>query len=114
MNTTQSNSVKERKNQIIDIMVSQLGGNRFMVMTGSKPQYKDTRENPMICFKLVRNQSKANFMKLTYVEGLDTYKMEFVSMRGMNEPKTVNEFDGLHAEDLQNVFTSVTGLYTKL
>lgn len=105
---------KQIKEQIINTMLMQLGGNRFFVMTGTKPQYKDLSKDPLLAFKLARNNSKANYMKLTYIQGLDTYKLEFVRIHGMNEPKTIQEFEGLHAEDLQRVFTEVTGLNTHL
>lgn len=101
-------------NQIINTMVSQLGGNKFFVMTGSKPQYKDTRtSNPLIAFKLKRNQSKANYMKLSYISGQDLYKMEFVQMTAKKN-ETVEVYEGLFGDQLQEFFTSTTGMYTRL
>jgi hypothetical protein len=112
--TTQTAEIKAIKEQEINTMLTQLGGRQFFIMTGTKPQYKDTKNDPMLAFKLARNSSKANYMKLTYVRGLDTYTLEFVRIWGMNEPQTTNKYEGLHAEDLQRIFTEVTGLYTKL
>jgi len=94
-------------------MLSQLGGKRFMVMTGSKPQYKDTTDNPLIAFKLVKNTSKANYMKLSYISGLDLYTMEFVRATA-KDFSIVNTYEGLSCDMLQSVFTKQTGLYTKL
>lgn len=102
------------KNQEINAMISQLGGNKFFVMTGSKPQYKDTKGDPMVAIKLVTNKSKANYMKLKYVRGLDTYTMEFIRMWGGKEPVILAEYERLHGEDLQSTFTGFTGLNTRL
>ena len=111
---TKMNTLNDIKNNQINTMIHQLGGNQFFAMTGSKPQYKDLKNDPLVAFKLTRNSSKANYLKLSYIAASDTYKMDFVSMRGMNEPKTVQELEGLHGEDLQRIFTDVTGLYTRL
>lgn len=104
----------EKNNQIINIMVEQLGGNQFFRMTGSKPQYKDTRgNNPLIALKLVRNKSKANYLKVSYLSGIDLYKMEFIRMTA-KKIETIENFENIYDDQLQEIFTSVTGLYTKL
>jgi hypothetical protein len=49
MNTQQT----EIRNEVIDTMIKQLGGNKFFLMTGSKPQYKDiSTDSPLIALKL--------------------------------------------------------------
>ena len=111
--STQAN-IEEIKNQQINTMVSQLGGNRFMAMTGSKPQYKDLKNDPLVAFKLTRNASKANYLTVTYVAAADTYKMDFVRIHGMNEPKAIESLENVYGSDLQRTFTSVTGLVTSL
>ena len=100
--------------EIISTMLAQLGGRRFSMMTGSKPQYKDaTAKNPLVAFKLIRNQSKATHMKLSYNSAMDLYDMEFVRVHGPNM-KTVELKEGLYDNMLQAVFTQVTGLDTRL
>jgi hypothetical protein len=106
----------QRNNEIIDTMLQQLGGGRFFVMTGSKPQYKEVKdtESPAVTIKLARNKSRAQYMRLQYQGGLDTYKMEFKRMTPDYDIVMVDEYEGLYAEDLQETFTQVTGLYTRL
>lgn len=112
--STQNESIEAIKNQQINVMVSQLGGNRFMMMTGSKPQYKSLKNDPLIAFKLTKNNSKANYLTVTYVAAADTYKMDFVRIHGMNEPKQIENLENVYAEDLERTFASVTGLATRL
>jgi len=112
MTTTEERSAVN--NQIINTMMQQLGGNKFMVMTGSKPQYKQINcVNPLIAFKLVRNYSKANYLKVTYMIGTDLYKMEFIRMT-KKKIETLQEFNNIFGDQLQSIFTEVTQLYTKL
>lgn len=108
-------------NQIVDTMVAQLGGREFMLMTGSKPHYKDATDRAVtICFKLKRqcNQSKANFLLLSYDRGKDTYVMEFRYFRikkDLSEVReTVEKFEDVYCDQLQELFTEVTGMYTRL
>jgi len=104
----------ENNERIVNEIIAQLGGNMFFVMTGSKPQYKKVNEeNPQIAFKLTRNKSKATHMTITYVSGLDLYNMEFFKCRKF-EIKPVKELKGIYGDQLQEIFTEVTGLYTRL
>jgi hypothetical protein len=114
METTKTTFDIQRNNEIINTMVSQLGGNRFMVMTGSKPQYKETKtNNPLIAFKLVRNQSKANYLKVSYISAMDLYKMEFVKAT-TSKLETVKVYENIYGDQLHELFTETTGLYTSL
>lgn len=101
-------------NQTINTIITQLGGNRFFAMTGSKPLYKDVNtDNPLIALKLTRNAAKATHMTITYMSGMDLYKMEFSKCR-KSEIEIVKTFDGIYGDQLQEIFTDVTGLYTSL
>lgn len=114
MKTATQTPQQERSNAIINTLIHQLGGRRFFVFTGSKPKYKkiDT-DSPEIMLKLTRNQSKANYLKITFVSGLDLYKMEFIKCHASNI-ETVKEYNNVYDDMLQQIFTSVTGLYTTL
>jgi hypothetical protein len=122
----------EQKEVIGDHMVifKQMGGNKFLTMTGSKPLYHhhDKDGYVFIAFKLKRNLSKATYFKIQY-KWNDLYDMEFsrikktlnkeyYSLAGRKiydeEPEIVKVIKDVYAEDLQQIFTSVTGLYTKL
>ena len=59
---------------IANTILNQLGGNRFVAMTGAKNFV--ALENG-IRFKIGRNKSKANTVKIT-VNGLDLYDIEFI------------------------------------
>ena len=59
-------------------------------------------------------KNKANYLKITLNE-MDTYTVEF---QKVNYSKfTVNDvaaFENVYCDQLQKVFTSITGMYTKL
>ena len=108
---------------IAETILDQLGGGRFIVMTGSKNFIADGNTLRMT---LARNASKANRLDIT-LNGKDLYDMRFYrytaprySTRGgqfrtypekITEVKTYND---IFCDQLQELFTSVTGLYTKL
>ena len=71
----------EIRNEVIETMINQLGGTKFFIMTGSKPQYKDiSTDSPLIALKLTKNNSKANYLTIQYIRSTDLYKMEFIKM----------------------------------
>lgn len=116
MKTATETPEQARNNEIINTMVKQLGGKRFFAFTGSKPQYKkiNNTANPLICLKLARNSSKANYLEIKYNSGLDVYEMEFIKSNSANPREIVKRFDMVYDDMLQQIFTSVTGLYTTL
>jgi hypothetical protein len=95
---------------IAKTILSQLGGNRFIAMTGAKNIVGSDKD---LTFRIGRNRTQINIVKVTYNYGKDLYEMAFyyASTRGLKE---VKKLDDLYAEDLQPVFTQVTGLYTHL
>ncbi len=107
--------------RIADIILEQLGGNKFIAMTGSKNFISDGNTLRMT---LVSNQSKANRLWIT-LDGLDTYTMRFFKYTpGRLNRKTfeftddkeveIAEYNGVYYDQLQSIFTSVTGLDTTL
>ena len=99
----------EKNYQVAKTILNQLGGNKFMFMTGSK--------NPVsiengLRIKLSKNKSKANFLYVR-LNGLDTYDLEFISARGTSV-KTKSEYSGIYNDQLIKVFEAETGLYTRL
>lgn len=112
-----------RNNEIADTILQQLGGGRFVVMTGSRDFIAIDNGLRM---GLARNASKANRLDIT-LNSMDTYDMRFYrytsarySTRGgqfkMYPEKitTVKEYTGVCFDQLQELFTNVTGLYTRL
>ncbi len=101
-------------------ILQQLGGNKFLVMTGADKLCAagrtDTNPNPWLRMDLRRNKAKVNRLKITLMP-TDTYKMEFYKQVLVDwEPVITNEqvFEMVYGEDLQTLFTSVTGYYTHL
>ena len=108
-------------NYVAETILTQLGGNRFIVMTGAKNLMADGNSLRMT---LARNASKANRLTIT-LDPSDTYTMRFFKYTpGKLNAKTgawvddkvveVAEFSGVYCDQLQELFTQVTGMYTHL
>lgn len=108
----------ETQQQVAATILQQLGGNKFIVMTGSHNfmHGSDEKGNPYIIMTLRSNQSKANRLRIT-LNSMDTYDMEFFKVRMVNyeyKNTTVQSFKGYYDDMLQEAFTKVTGFYTSL
>lgn len=90
-------------------ILSQLGGNRFIAMTGSK-QFSCT--DNLITFKVGSNPKKVSHVRIT-LDPSDTYTMEFLKV-SMKEIKTLKKITGVYCDMLRDIFTDNTGLYTSL
>jgi hypothetical protein len=97
-------------NQVGKTILKQLGGNKFVVMTGAK---NITADKNYLVFKIGRNASKATHVKIMLDLALDTYDIEFIQCRG-TAIKSLRTLHGVHAEDLRTAFTLYTGLETSL
>lgn len=97
--------------EVANTILAQLGGGRFSVMTGAK-NFLGLPDG--LAFSIGRNASSANKVKITLC-GDDTYTVRFskFSMKKL-EDKELKVFDGIYAENLTEVFTRFTGLYTRL
>lgn len=110
--------------RVADIILDQMGGNRFICMTGSKDFISDGNTLRMT---LTRNQSKANRLYIT-LDADDTYTMRFFRytssrMRVDHKKGEIKIYDpkiteiktikGVYCDMLQEIFTDVTGLYTR-
>ena len=119
-------TMKHSKQQIKEIMLSldqQLGGHKFVVMTGSEfTGYMENESGNMEqIIKLSRNKSGADKLIVTYEEGKDVYSMRFIKSSKFNkrtfsfsETEEIYFTSDIYSEQLQEVFTQVTGLYTHL
>ncbi len=106
---------------IAQTILQQLGGNRFIAMTGAKNFVDDGYTLRMT---LPRNASKANRLYIT-LDFDDTYTMRFFrytaprlntkkftfSKEKVTEVKTIK---GVYCDMLQERFTEVTKMYTRL
>ena len=107
--------------KIGEVILEQLGGNKFVVMTGVNHLVSD--KNSLTMF-LPKNRSKANRLKIT-LNWDDTYTMRFFryssprmnhkTMTYSSEKVTeIEKFDGIYFDQLPELFTQVKGLYTRL
>lgn len=107
--------------KIAETILEQLGGNKFIAMTGAGNFVSDGNTLRMT---LPKNRSKANRLYIT-LDGTDTYTMDFFKYSAghlnkksfawvpdkLEDVKTVSD---VYADMLQDIFTAVTGMCTHL
>jgi hypothetical protein len=104
-----SNRKTDMTNQIASTILRQLGGNKFLAMTGAK--YLVAGDN-FLQFTLPNRKINSVVVRL---DGDDTYTMLFNKKTNMGiDIKPIASATGVYADQLQNVFTDKTGLYTSL
>lgn len=107
--------------RVADIILEQLGGYRFTVMTGAHGFIADGNTLRMM---LTKNASKANRLWIT-LDGDDTYTMRFFKYTAprfntktctFTEEKVteIKKISGVYCDQLQDIFTETTGLYTRI
>lgn len=87
------------------VLLSQLGGGMFVMMTGCKEFKKGCNYLSMT----IPDCDKADQLKVIYDVGSDLYIMEF-SLDGI----IVERLKDIYFDELQSTFTKITGLYTSL
>jgi hypothetical protein len=105
--------------KIATIILDQLGGKKFIAMTGAKDFLALDGKLYGIRFAIGRNYAGVNRVEITLNESLDVYNMEFykqsISRKTFDvSHKTVKKFEGVYCDQLQELFTSVTGMNTRL
>ena len=98
---------------IAQTILQQLGGHRFVVMTGAK-NLSDTGNG--LSFRLPGSggftKNGINYVKIT-LDPSDTYSMEFGKIRGTTY-KIIHSTNDIYEEQLQEIFQRETGLSTHL
>lgn len=98
-------------NQVATTILSQLGGRRFIAMTGSS---NFIASEDALTMHLSRNKAGAKYLRIE-LTAADTYNMIFRKPAGKDFTfPIVAKFEGVYDDMLQDLFTQVTGLYTKL
>ena len=110
--------------RIGEIILSQLGGNKFIACTGCR---NFTTSGNDLTMTIPRNTSKANRLQVIYNPGMDDYTMRF--FRHTNgrysldryiktgdgwieaKDKEIRTFKGVYFDQLRELFTEVTGMY---
>jgi len=95
--------------EIANTILSQLGGNKFLAMTGASNLLGGDNT---LSFKIGRNANKVTHVRVTLTP-MDDYSVEFINIRGTNV-KPIATVDGVYADNLREVFERRTGLRTSL
>lgn len=98
-------------NQIAQTILNQLGGHRFIVMTGAKNL---TSSESALTFKLPNRFAKdgINVVRIT-LSTADLYDVDFMKWRGMTQVHG-KHVGGVYADQLREIFTAETGLDTSM
>lgn len=97
--------------RVADIILQQIGGKRFIMMTGSKNFLSDGNA---LMMHLTTNKVKAKYLRIELM-GDDTYTMTFRKRANKDlECPIVKQIEGVYCDQLEEIFTDVTGLYTRL
>ena len=95
---------------IAKTILEQLGGNKFVAMTGAK-NFVDCGD--ALSMRIGRNKTSSNYLKIT-LNSMDTYDMKFCKLTRKFEEKSVTEYHNIYNDMLTDQFTSHTGMYTSL
>ena len=90
-------------------ILRQLGGNKFIAMTGAK---NFIAGDGILAFRIPKAMNGINAVRIT-LNSLDLYDMKFFRIYGF-DMKQVAEVNGVYNDQLQSIFTAKTGLYTHL
>ena len=107
--------------KVADTILEQLGGNKFLAMTGAKNLLADGNTLRMT---LPKNRSRANRLWIT-LDSNDTYTMNFFRFTAgrlnrrtyqftADKKESVKVEKGVYCDMLQKTFTAVTGMNTRL
>ena len=101
---------------IAQTILMQLGGRRFVAFTGSK-QLTDMGNG--LRMNLARNKTSANRLDIIYDGGTDLYNLRFYRKTFSKKTfevkvKDIAKYEGIYFDQLQSLFTEVTGLRTHL
>jgi hypothetical protein len=95
--------------QVAKTILQQLGGNRFIAMTGAK-NFGSSKNS--LQFKIGRNSKSISHVIIT-LKSSDLYDVEFIRMRGVNR-KVVKKLKGVYADQLGTMFKKYTGMNVRL
>ena len=100
---------KLTESQVAKTILQQLGGNRFIAMTGAKNFGASSKSLQM---KIGRNSKSISHVVIT-LKSSDLYDMEFIRIRGTSR-KVVKKVTGVYADMLGKMFTKYTGMNVRL
>jgi hypothetical protein len=100
--------IKESQ-QVAKTILQQLGGNKFIAMTGAK-NFGSSRNS--LQFKIGRNSKSISHVIIT-LKSSDLYDVEFIRMRGTSR-KVVKKLKGVYGDMLPKIFKKYTGMNVRL
>ena len=101
----------EIRKQIAATILEQLGGNKFLAMTGVKNLYCD--ENGSLGMKLPRCLNGITHLRIELAAD-DTYTLRFFRVWADKGITELPQESGVYFDQLQEIFTEKTGLRTSL
>jgi hypothetical protein len=96
---------------IAKTILEQLGGNRFVAMTGAK-NFGDTGNGLAFQVPASLTKNRINAVKVV-LDPSDTYTVKFLRITS-KELKTVSQHSMIYCDQLKELFESETGLLTHL
>ena len=106
---------KHYTKNIINTIVSQLGGEVFIALTGAKLLYKVNKKmNPVLICILPNHLNVKNnidVITITYNIGIDLYEYAFINTKTRDKNILVSKINDVYAEDLIPIFEEQTGLF---
>ncbi len=116
--TTSQHTMEINLNRLVGKTIKEhLGGRTFCVMTGAKNfvllNYYGAHKGGGLTFTVGRNSKRVNRVSVLYDAASDLYIMEFGRVWGSNY-KVLEKVEGVYFDQLQSVFTTHTGLETRL
>lgn len=111
-----------KETSIPEIILQQLGGRRFALMTGAK---NFEAVGLTLQMSLPRNTSGANRLWITYDEGEDLYTMRFFHDSPIRwnskkaaftggQRKEIRTIHSVFCDQLQSIFREITGMETRM
>ena len=115
MSAPPEHNTQRRMNMIAKTILEQIGGRRFAAMTGSK-DFIDMGNG--LRMSLARNKTSANRLDIIYDAGADLYNMRFYRKTFSKKTfecktKDIETHERIYCDMLEEMFTMVTGLYTR-
>jgi len=99
--------------EIAKVILSQLGGNKFITMTGARNLFSLTEQLGGLSFKLPKFSGvKINYVKIL-LNGSDLYDVEFGRIYG-NKYTLLNTYSDIYCDQLRELFEKETSLATHL
>ena len=93
-----------------EVILQQLGGNRFVAMTGAKNLGTSNKKD--LSFSIGRNAKNVSHVHIK-LTSMDLYDVEFINMRGAKR-KVIKKVKGVYGDMLPKIFKKYTGMNVRL